>query len=69
MATYREPVGSRGQQTGYRSRERMLRIIASNRQEALLDQLAERLRTPADANPRGGVRWVIPGKAKHWVDD
>jgi hypothetical protein len=47
----------------------MLRIIASNRQEALLDQLAERLRTPADANPRGGVRWVIPGKAKHWVDD
>jgi hypothetical protein len=32
----------------------MLRIIASNRQEALLDQLAERLRTPATSPTRAG---------------
>lgn len=45
----------------------MLRIISSNRQEALLDALAERLRTPADANPLTPERVVAERGMNTWV--
>jgi exodeoxyribonuclease V gamma subunit len=45
----------------------MLRIISSNRQEALLDALAQRLRTPADANPLTPERVVAERGMNTWV--
>jgi exodeoxyribonuclease V gamma subunit len=45
----------------------MLRIISSNRQEALLDSLAQRLRTPADANPLTPERIVAERGMNTWV--
>ena len=45
----------------------MLRIISSNRQEALLNALAQRLRTPADANPLTPERVVAERGMNTWV--
>ena len=45
----------------------MLRIISSNRQEALLDRLAERLRTPVDDNPLTPERIVAERGMNTWV--
>jgi exodeoxyribonuclease V gamma subunit len=45
----------------------MLRIISSNRQEALLDRLAERLRVPADGNPLAPEVVVAERGMNTWV--
>ena len=45
----------------------MLRIISSNRQEALLDALAERLRVPLDDNPLAPERVVTERGMNTWV--
>ena len=45
----------------------MLRIISSNRQEALLDALAERLRAPADGNPLAPERVVAERGMNTWL--
>lgn len=45
----------------------MLRIISSNRQEALLDALAERLRVPVDDNPLTPERVVAERGMNTWV--
>ena len=45
----------------------MLRIISSNRQEALLDALAARLRVPPDANPLAPERVVAERGMNTWV--
>jgi exodeoxyribonuclease V gamma subunit len=45
----------------------MLRIISSNRQESLLDRLAERLRVPVEANPLTPERIVAERGMNTWV--